>query len=117
MSAETELFAALVGAAGLSALVGDRIYPDAIPENKALPAVVYSIDGSAPVYGLNQDKHATPTQIKIVAWGATRNAASLAGDQIEIALAGIGVPLDNRYSGFDAEIGDYADVSEITWWE
>ena len=112
MSAETELFAALVGAAGLSALVGDRIYPDAIPENKALPAVVYSIDGSAPAYGLNQDKHATPTQIKIVAWGA-----SLAGDQIEIALAGIGVPLDNRYSGFDAEIGDYADVTEITWWE
>ena len=117
MSAESELFAALAGSTGLSALVGDRIYPDAIPENKALPAVVYSIDGSAPAYGLNQDKHATPTQIKIVAWGTTRNAASLAGDQIEIALAGIGVPLDNRYSGFDAEIGDYADVSEITWWE
>jgi hypothetical protein len=117
MSAETELYAALSASAGLAALVSTRIYPDAIPENKALPAVVYSLDGAAPIYGLGNEKHATPTQIKIVAWGTTRTAASAVGDEIALALIAISLPADNRYSGFDAEVGEYADVTEITWWE
>lgn len=117
MSAESELFAALTASSALVALVADRIYPDAVPENKQLPAVVYSLDGASPIYGMGNEKHATSTQIKIVAWGTTRTAASAVGDQIEPVLMLIGLPIDNRYSGFDAEVGEFADVTEITWWE
>ena len=42
MSAETALYAVLAAYAPLTALVSTRIYPDAIPEDKPLPAVVYS---------------------------------------------------------------------------
>jgi hypothetical protein len=48
MSAETELYAALSGAAGITALVGSRIYPDAIPEEVALPALVFSRQATEP---------------------------------------------------------------------
>jgi len=43
MSAESELYAALSGHAALTALVSTRIYPDAIPEDQPLPAVVYLV--------------------------------------------------------------------------
>ena len=32
------------------------------------------------------------------------------------ALLLAGVPYDNRFSGFDAEVGQFTDVTEITWW-
>ena len=41
MSAESTLYAALSGWAGLTALVGSRIYPDEVPLGVALPAVAW----------------------------------------------------------------------------
>lgn len=45
MSAETDLNAALKAAAGVTAIVGSgdsaRIYPDLVPQERALPAVAY----------------------------------------------------------------------------
>ena len=41
MSAETDLYAVLASSTALAALVGNRVYPDAIPEDQAPPAVVY----------------------------------------------------------------------------
>lgn len=116
MSAESDLYAALAGHAPLTALVSTRIYPDAIPEDKPLPAVVYSTEAAAPEWCLNDTAAATAYRFRIVAWGTTRTAASGVGDQIVAALLAIGVPYDNRFSGFDAEVGQFADVTEITWW-
>lgn len=41
MSGGTTIYAALSGHAALTALVGDRIYPIAVPNGKAFPAVAY----------------------------------------------------------------------------
>lgn len=117
MSAESDLYAALAGHAPLTALVSTRIYPDAIPEDKPLPAVVYSTEAAAPEWCLNDTAAATAYRFRIVAWGTTRTAAGGVGDQVVAALLVAGVPYDNRFSGFDAEVGQYADVTEITWWE
>ena len=117
MSAESALYTVLSGAAGLTALVSTRIYPDAIPEDKPLPAVVYSTESSVPEACLNSSVAAEQTRFRIVGWGTTRTSAAAVGDQIVIALRAIGVPEDNRFSGFDAEVGQFADVTEITWWE
>ena len=103
MSAETALYAVLAGYAPLTALVSTRIYPDAIPEDKALPAVVYGNEGATPEVCLNNDIAATATRFRIAAWGTTRTAAAAVG-------------YDNRFSGFDAEVGQFADITEITWW-
>lgn len=116
MSAETALYAVLAAYAPLTALVSTRIYPDAIPEDKPLPAVVYSVESANPEVCLNNSIAATATRFRIVGWGVTRTAASGVGDQIVAALLADGVPYDNRFSGFDAEVGQFADVTEITWW-
>ena len=116
MSAETDLYAVLSGYAQLTALVSTRIFPDAIPEDKALPAVVYGNEGETPEVCLNNDITATATRFRIAAWGTTRTAAAAVGDQIVAALIADGVPYDNRFSGFDAEVWQFADITEITWW-
>lgn len=117
MSAESALYSILSGHAGLTALVSTRIYPDAIPEDKPLPAVVYSTESSVPEVCLNNSVAAEQSRFRIVGWGTTRTSAAAVGDQIITALRAAGVPEDNRFSGFDAEVGQFADVTEITWWE
>ena len=116
MSAESDLYTVLAGYAPLTALVSTRIFPDAIPEDKALPAVVYSTEAATPEWCLNNSLSATAHRFRIVGWGTTRTAAKAVGDAIAAALLASGVPYDNRFSGFDAEVGQFADVVEITWW-
>ena len=116
MSAESDLYGVLAGYAPLTALVSTRIYPDAIPEDQALPAVVYSTESAAPEWCLNNSIAATPYRFRIAAWGTTRTAAKAVGDAIVAALIAAGQPYDNRFSGFDADVGQFADVVEITWW-
>lgn len=116
MSAETALYAVLAAYAPLTALVSTRIYPDAIPEDQVLPAVVYGNEGATPEVCLDNSIAATSTRFRIAGWGTTRTAAGAVGDQVVAALILAGVPYDNRFSGFDAEVGQFADVTEITWW-
>ena len=116
MSAESDLYTVLAGYAPLTALVSTRIFPDAIPEDKALPAVVYSTEAATPEWCLNNSAAATAYRFRIVGWGTTRTSAAAVGDQIAAALLAAGVPYDNRFSGFDADVGQFADVVEITWW-
>ena len=49
MSAEANLYSALTARAALTALVGNRIFPDVIPEDCALPAIVYQRASTSPV--------------------------------------------------------------------
>ena len=85
MSAESELYAALSGHAALTALVSTRIYPDAIPEDKPLPAVVYSTEAATPEWCLNDTAAATAYRFRIVAWSTTRTSAKAVGDAHERA--------------------------------
>lgn len=115
MSAETELYAVLSGAAGLTALVGTRIYPDAIPEDATLPAVVYARAGTEPVLSVSGQKFAETARLTVSAWAKTRTAAAAAGDQIEAALLAAWQPAINRSSVFDGEVGLYAATVETDW--
>ena len=116
MSAESDLYAVLAGYAPLTALVSTRIYPDAIPEDQALPAVVFSTESATPEWCLNNSVAATPYRFRIAGWGTTRTSAKAVGDAVVAGLLATGVPYDNRFSGFDADVGQFADVVEITWW-
>mgnify|MGYP000949950111 CR=1 FL=1 len=82
MSAETELYAVLAAAAGLTALVSTRIYPDAIPEDSALPAVVYSRASTDPVLSVSGQKFAETARFQITAWDKTRTSSAAVADQV-----------------------------------
>ena len=49
MSAETQLYTLLTGAAGVTALVSTRIYPDLVPEDKDPPYIGYERVSTEPV--------------------------------------------------------------------
>lgn len=115
MSAETELYAALSGLAGLTTLVSTRIYPDAIPENVALPAVVYVRANTTPYYNIGGYLLAEDVKFAITAWAESRTNAEAVADQIRIALDNSGNPITDRSSGFDAEVGLFAVTIETDW--
>jgi len=115
MSAETQLYAVLSGRAGLVALVGDRIYPDAIPEEKALPAVVFLRASTAPVHTIAGALVCEDVHFAITAWATGRNAAEAVADEIAAALAASGNPKTDRSAGFDNEVGLYGVTIETDW--
>lgn len=116
MSAETELYAALSGAAGLTALVAARIYPDGIPQDQALPAVVFSRESTEPIYSLDNTLLAERAVLKVGAWADGRAQAEAVADQVRQALAVAGVTFSNRGSGFDPEVAAHAVTISCDWW-
>lgn len=115
MSAETELYAVLSGSAGLAALVAARIYPDAIPEDIALPAVVYSRASTDPVLSVSGQKFAETARFQVTAWDKTRTGSAAVAAQIETALLNAWQPAINRTSAFDGEVGLFATTLETDW--
>ena len=86
MSAETDLYAALSASSALATIVGSRIYPDAIPEDQAPPAVVYQRANTAPVVTINGVALAEEVRFSITAWAKTRATADSAADAIAAAV-------------------------------
>jgi hypothetical protein len=108
MTAEEKLYAALAGLAGLTALVGLRISPDALPENEALPAIVFVRASTNPTYTIGGVLVAEDVHFVITAWAKSRTEAEPIGDQIRLALEADGYQIADRSSGFDNEVGLFA---------
>jgi hypothetical protein len=116
MSSETELYAALSASVALAAIVSTKIYPDAIPEDKTPPAVVYQRASTAPVTTIGGVTLAEDVRFAITAWAATRASAESVSDQVAAAIAGVGNPYADRSTGYDPECGLYAVTVECDWW-
>lgn len=54
MSVETDVYDALTGDAGVSALVSARVYPQKLPEDVTLPAIAYRFIDSVDYAGLKE---------------------------------------------------------------
>ncbi len=115
MSAESALYSALSGASGLTALVGTRIYPDVIPEDADLPAVVTARQGTEPVIGIGGAKFGEFAQMIVSAWAPTRTLAESVGDQIAEALRVAGNPATNRAGGYDEDTGFFTVTLDTSW--
>lgn len=116
MSAESELYAALGGSAGLAALVSGRIWPDAIPEAEPLPAVVYTRASTNPITTIGGQVVAEEVRFALSAWSKTRTEAEAVADQVAAALVLAGNPYADRASGYDPETGLFAATVETDWW-
>lgn len=111
MSAESAVFAALNGAAGVTALAGDRIYPDFLPQKKPLPAIVYAraeteyvttIHSSIPV--------ASDVTMETWCFAKTRPAAEALGDAALLALGTAGIRPTGRRPEFDTDTETFSCV-------
>ena len=84
---QTAVRAILAADAGVSALVGTRIYPDRLPQNVTYPAItyeMYSEDSFEAMDGLLGIAEAT---IEVTCWASTRLVASSVQDAVRLALA------------------------------
>lgn len=108
MAAEDALYTLLSGAAGVTALVATRIYPDVLPEDCAYPAVVFARTGTETYVGIGNQVFGADVQLSIGCWGKTRTSVDAVAAAVEAALSGTAFLRTGRESAFDAETGLYA---------
>lgn len=117
MSAETITYAALVGYIGSPSIVGDRIYPDIMPPNATIPAIVYRRSATDPVMGLNGYKNAARVQIAIECWGRTREEAELVANAAMTAMLQDNHVPGEREGVYDEDTEQYAVLQGFDVWE
>jgi hypothetical protein len=115
VAAEETVLTALSGYANLVALVGQRIYPDAMPEKTLYPAVVFSRPATEPIRTI----HGTVVtdafvDISITAWGRTRTQADGVANRVIEAIQAAGETWTGRSGAYDAEMDLYASTVEVS---
>lgn len=118
MSVESDLYDTLRLYAPLSALVALRIYPEAIAQDDALPAVVYSKTDSEAITLLDGTVALTRNRMAVQAFSRTRDEADTVIGHVIAALAARTppVPVESRIGGFDDTVGLHAASAEFDIW-
>lgn len=115
MTPEDKLYSAL-NVAGVTALVGTRVYPDSIPQDKALPAVAYGRQPSEALMTLSTEIAAERAVFEVYCVASTRTAAEAVGEAVRAALLLAGMPPVSRRAEFDLENLHYAAVLTAHIW-
>lgn len=116
MTIEADIQTIFASHAGVVAIVGDKIYPDALPQG-ALPAVVHTITGSQTEQTLAGEIVAEAHQVRAECWAATKAGAVALRDACKAALAEADVPYDSCAALFDSETGQWGAALDFTWWD
>ena len=117
MSAETTLNATLLADAGVSAIVGDRIYPDLSPQTAALPAVAYVRDRTEYAQSIDGTLHGQDAVLQIFCMAKGRAQAEQLADAVVLAVLPVWfVPTDRR-SEFDPEAEVWAAVLVVSYFD
>ena len=90
MSVETDLKTTLGNAAGVSALVGNRVYPNIAQKGAALPYIVYSRSDTEKFSSLTGTNDPANARIEIGCTGSTYSSAKAVADAVIAALQGDG---------------------------
>lgn len=99
MSAEELLFAALTADAGVTALVGTRIYPELVPQEQEPPCVAYSRAGTEYVMTIHSGVPAAQiATLEIVCMARTQEAANQVADAVVPAAGAANFVLTGRSS-------------------
>lgn len=107
MSAETVLYAAL-NVAGVTAIVGAGIYPDARPQESVLPCIVYQRINTSPILSIGGALLAEEVTFQVAAVGKTRAQLETIGDAMVIAILAAKLTITDRASGYDTETDTYS---------
>lgn len=117
MSAESEVLAALVGAAGVVALVQSRIYTDSAEQGVALPLIVFERRATAPVTTIHDGVPvAAKVTVAVSVWAKTRLVAEQIADAVQVAMGAVGVCI-NRFAHYDNDTTAHAAVLDFDVWE
>ena len=96
MLIEEALFSRLSGHAGLAALVGDRIYPQVLPQGGTFPALTYAKTKGERVQAMGGNPGIARVTFRVAAWSDVYSDAKDASAQVRDAL--------ERWSGTEAGV-------------
>ena len=103
---EEALIAKLLADAGVSALVGTRVYPGVRPQATALPAIVFNMISANPSYSDDGEDGIAEARVQLDCWGATYTDAKKAARAVKAALSAFGGTVNGvrfRYITLDLE--------------
>jgi len=114
VTVESDFYALLSGNAGVVAAVATRLYPDALPEDCAYPAVVFSRTRTEPTIGLSGQVFGADVDLSIGCWAKTRITADLVAVAVEAALVGSPFVRTAREAVMDPDTGLLATILTVT---
>ena len=118
MSAETSLYSLLSGAAGVTALVSTRIYPDVLPVDAVYPSIAFSRANSEPTYSLGGVYYGTNVELSIGCWSDSRTSADAVALAVRNAIPGSAfVHTDGPEAAYDPATHLFASTITVAFFE
>lgn len=109
--------------AGLTALVGSRVYQMTLPDIPVYPAVTMQQIGGGPFHGMTADYGIDELRFQMDSWGDTIISAHLVAAQVKDALSRwadattspviLDVMLDNELDEFDSDLQSNAGAYHV----
>jgi hypothetical protein len=123
MTLEEMIFARLTTYSAMNALIGNRCYPQILPQEPTLPAVTYDVRAAPTAEG---SINLARVDVQINGWATTYAGAIQLGEAVKAALEGyqqkvdkpalIGMAVESELDLFEAETGLYGRVVEVSAW-
>lgn len=112
--------------AGLSALVGTRIYPDILPQNPVLPAITIQQLTSDVYDNIQGYSGLEKAYMQIDVWAKTATSRNTVAEALRLAICGYtgiqsgvkiqGIRLESRLDLHEPEIDNYRKVNRFEVW-
>lgn len=122
MSAEADFRAVLLAASGVTALVGTRVALNAVPQDVALPYIVFSATHTPQqeLGGPAEDQ----TTLNVECWAADALGAIALADAVEAAIeayddtapGGLSVTVLERTNAYDPDLQLDGVTLTVEWW-
>lgn len=109
MSLDAALYTRATGFAGLTALVSTRLYPDRLPQNPTLPAVVYSRVSGDHGECMESADGLGEARFNFTAWATTKASAIAIREQLRLCFQSYVGTL----SGIAVTVHQAADTPDI----
>jgi hypothetical protein len=120
MNGALAVYGLLTQAAGLTALVGSRIYPDLMPDSPTYPSVTYQRLSGSSERGSTSDPPLKSATYQVSAWSRSRSEALAVAAQIRVAmdrkrkLTVSGVQVDDCFYQGDVDLVDFETRTYFT---
>lgn len=117
MHIEEAFTAYLLAHAGLTALIGARLYPEEAPQDEDLPAVAYQCISDVKLHSLTEQMGLEQPVYQFTAYAASRASARAVAEQIKAALCDYSGTMSGvtvQYIELQSEISSLVSSSDGT---
>lgn len=119
MSAESQVFQALVSDPFVKSIIDARVFANIAPQDQPTPYIVFTREDSQPTYTIdgNRPEGAERVLLGVYCFAKTQQDADDLATVAQEALAMRGVYHQRRSSGYDYETDQYATQLVVAAWE